>query len=400
MAIELSSLTFTNQADIVPPSGVEPILNTGIANSLAGNDIITGTWTIISDFYISKPGYIIGGISGFYNMGTLNTADGNDIITGIIQNQDLAGYFSAALYNEDTIDTGDGNDVITGSHNENVETPFENGYGLYNIGTIDTGNGNDTVTGITNLGGGLANYSSNSIITGNGNDRITGIGTTGIAVSDGGQIDTGNDNDIITGTGIAGLQNTYATITTGNGNDIITGAGTSDRGILNLSFVTKTILRIRGVISTGDGNDIITGISTDNNGIDNSVGFSIIDTGEGNDVITGIGRIGIYNEGTINTGNGEDSIITDGGFDGTGSVFLGNGKDYLKGFGKGNFNGGNDKDTLELTSGSYTVGISGTAVNFTKGNSVMNTSDFEILIAGNTIYNFASLTNGQTISIA
>jgi len=30
----------------------------------------------------------------------------------------------------------------------------------------------------------------------------------------------------------------------------------------------------------------------------------------------------------------------------------------------------------------------------------MNTSEFEKLIAGNTIYNFASLTAGQTISVA
>jgi hypothetical protein len=399
MVIELSNETFTNGADVVPPSGVEPILNTGIANTLAGSDVITGTWTIISDFYINNPGYILGGISGFYNMGTLNTADGNDIITGIIQNQDLAGYFSAALYNEDTINTGDGNDVITGSHNENIDSPIGNGYGLYNIGTIDTGNGNDTVTGITNHGGGLANYSG-SIITGNGNDRITGIGTVGIAVTDGGQIDTGSGNDIITGTGIAGLQNTYGTTTTGDGNDIITGTGTSDRGILNLSFTGRGILRIRGVIDTGDGNDIITGTSTDNRGIDNSIRFSIIDTGDGNDVINGIGTVGIYNEGIINTGSGQDSIITDGGFGGMGSVFLEDGKDYLKGFGSGIFNGGSDEDILELTSGNYTIGISGTTVNFTKGSTIMETTEFEKLIAGNTTYDFASLTNGQTIVIA
>jgi archaellum component FlaF (FlaF/FlaG flagellin family) len=42
-----------------------------------------------------------------------------------------------------------------------------------------------------------------------------------------------------------------------------------------------------------------------------------------------------------------------------------------------------------INSGSYSVGISGTAVNFTKGSSVMKTSDFEILIAGSTIYNFS-----------
>jgi len=42
MAIELSNLTFTEQADIVPVSGVERIFNTGIANTLAGDDIING----------------------------------------------------------------------------------------------------------------------------------------------------------------------------------------------------------------------------------------------------------------------------------------------------------------------------------------------------------------------
>jgi len=43
MAIELSNITFTEQHDIVPLSGVEEILNTGIANTLAGNDTIIGT---------------------------------------------------------------------------------------------------------------------------------------------------------------------------------------------------------------------------------------------------------------------------------------------------------------------------------------------------------------------
>ncbi|MBE9033568.1 hypothetical protein [aff. Roholtiella sp. LEGE 12411] len=43
MEIELSSLTFTNKADIAPRSGTEQIINTGIANTLAGSDIITGT---------------------------------------------------------------------------------------------------------------------------------------------------------------------------------------------------------------------------------------------------------------------------------------------------------------------------------------------------------------------
>jgi hypothetical protein len=80
-------------------------------------------------------------------------------------------------------------------------------------------------------------------------------------------------------------------------------------------------------------------------------------------------------------------------------VFLENGKDYLKGFGTGNFNGGKNQDTLELTSGSYTVGISGATVSFTNSGVIMYTSDFEKLIAGSTTYDFTSLTDGQAIVV-
>jgi len=44
MVIELSNIIFTEQDDIVPQSGAEQIVNIGIANTLAGNDIINGTY--------------------------------------------------------------------------------------------------------------------------------------------------------------------------------------------------------------------------------------------------------------------------------------------------------------------------------------------------------------------
>jgi hypothetical protein len=164
--------------------------------------------------------------------------------------------------------------------------------------------------------------------------------------------------------------------------------------------------------------------------------FNAIETGDGNDTITSTGVI--YNEGVIETGNGDDSIIVDGGVNGTGagygiynnggaiitgngndsliasegfesasnssgSVFLGEGEDYLKSFGSGEFSGGNGNDTLELTPGTYTVGIwgeGGESPILTKGNQLMITSEFEKLIAGSTIYDFTSLTAGQIIIVA
>ena len=81
-------------------------------------------------------------------------------------------------------------------------------------------------------------------------------------------------------------------------------------------------------------------------------------------------------------------------------MFLGNGKDYLKGFGSGNFNGEKGQDTLELTPGSYTLEISPAGWNFAKDGIIMNIVGFEKLIAGSTIYDFTSLTAGQIITVA
>jgi hypothetical protein len=425
MAIELSNLTFTEQDDVVPASGVEEIINTGIANTLAGKDTITGT----------SSGY--GLVNGFpppndnNNPSIIDTGKGDDIITGI-------SYQSNGLINwpNHIINTGDGNDIINGV-----------GYysGISNLGSMDSGGGNDTITGINNSGGGYEPAITNigSIDTSDGNDRITGIG--GIGISNNGTINTGNGEDsiicqekittyggVFLDNGNAGLIN-MAGVFLGDGNDsLIVEADVPNRALLkNLNFIgtgegndkiTSTgVIYNEGVINTGNGEDFIiskvnffnTGEVFLGNGNDLTFAntnlanraienWGTIETGEGNDIIISSGVI--YNEGTINTGNGNDSIIANGGFESgyniSGSVFLGDGEDNIKGFGSGDFYGGNGKDTLELTSGSYTVGISGTAVNFTKNSIIMNTSEFEKLKAGGTIYDFSSFTNGQIITVA
>jgi hypothetical protein len=119
-------------------------------------------------------------------------------------------------------------------------------------------------------------------------------------------------------------------------------------------------------------------------------------------------RYGIYNNrGAINMGDGNDSIIANEGFESgpnsSGAWFLGEGDDYIKGYGSGDFYGGNGNDTLELTPGTYTVGIwgeGGESPIFTKGDQLMITSEFEKLKAGSTIYDFTSLTAGQIIIVA
>jgi len=256
---------------------------------------------------------------------------------------------------------------------------------------------------------------------GEGNDVITGSGRyVGILTNSGSIFDTGDGNDRIRGSsGDTGISN-EGTIDTSDGND---------------SIISEGNFTNRGNVFLGEGNDSIAA-DTDfpNRALQN---FNAIDTGNGDDIITSTGVI--YNEGIINTGNGDDSIIVDGGVNGTGAGygiynnggaiitgdgndsiianagfesapnssgawFLGEGEDYIKGYGSGDFYGGNGNDILELTPGSYTVGRwadnTGESVVFTKGNSLMITSEFEQLIAGGTTYNFTSLTAGQIIVIA
>jgi len=242
---------------------------------------------------------------------------------------------------------------------------------------MDTGAGDDEITG-TNTGTntncwGIYNYSGNTIDTGDGNDIITGMGNE-YGIFNIGTINTGNGADSIIADGdLNDLYNNGGVINMGDGNDSIMVEGTgTEYGIYNNG----------GVINMGDGNDSI----------------MVEETGTG---------YGIYNSGVINMGDGNDSIIAnegfESGFNSSSSVFLGEGEDYIKSFGSGNFYGGNGNDTLELTSGTYTVGIwgeGGESPIFTKGHQLMITSEFEKLIAGGTIYDFTSLTAGQIIVVA
>jgi len=400
MVIELSNLTFTEQDDIVPASGVDQITNTGITNTLAGRDIITGTAILGS----AIPG-MHNLVYGIYNSNTLNTNDGDDIIMGIFsdpegKSSDFEQYFG--FFNDQgIIDTGDGNDKIIGIDNTALSTNRVNslntGFSSY-LGTVNTGNGHDIIMG-TGQSYGLVNWEA-TIDTGNGNDTIAGTGNNMVGIFNLGDglntptFNTGDGNDRIIGNGFyVGIENS-GVMDTGEGDDIINGTNSTTATTDYISAGITNSLNVHTII-TGNGNDTI--IGTGSTGIYN---MGVINTGNGDDVISGTGSIGIYNGNVINTGNGDDSIIANGGFESIGYVSLGNGIDFLKGFGSGEFSGGNGNDTLELTSGTYTVERGYTAVTFTKGSSIMITSEFEKLKAGSTIYDFTSLTAGQIIIVA
>ena len=164
-------MTFTDQDDVVPASGVEQILNTGIANTLAGNYTINGRNKHKS---ITFNGY------SFRNYGILNTCEGNDILTGTFNDPDSDSSWIVGIYNEiGTIDTGDGNDTITGI------TP--RGTGIFSRdSTINTGDGNDIISGLIEEAGPRDAYAiftaKSTIDTGDGNDTITDITPRGTGI--------------------------------------------------------------------------------------------------------------------------------------------------------------------------------------------------------------------------
>lgn len=176
------------------------------------------------------------------------------------------------------------------------------GIAVNSVGRIDAGNGRDTIIGTGGIGGagGLGGNGGNG---GNGGDGVNGgnggragnggrggnggaagDGGDGIAVhsdmesGNGGRIDTGNGDDAIIGTGGAGGR---------GGNGGIGGSGGNG----------------------GDGGD------PSGNGGGGGVGEAGGLGGQG-----GTGGTGINNEGCIDTGNGDDTIMGTGGDGGEGGA--------------------------------------------------------------------------------
>ena len=352
--------TWTNQADLVD-EGDEITLAEGVtANSLAGNDIITGTNTATGNpFSIDNSGIIntsggkdtitgIGGSRGIFNAGTIETGEGKDVI---FANSNSYGIYNAGLYDErdGIISTGAGNDSITGG------TGDTNFSGINNAGIIDTGDGNDTITG---AGDSYGIYNTDTIKTGAGKDTITGSG----GLSD----------------GFFGIFNGGGSIDTGAGKDTITGIGTST----GIAY---------GAIDTGDGNDTIKGTSTFDS-IYNQGGIVNvnINMGAGSDTIIGQNNStssapGISNEGTvIDMGAGKDTVdALTGGFGGSGSVDLGEGQDLIRGFGQQIVDGGRGFDTAELgidfDENQITFGSTApTSIDITFDSATMSFTDVEV----------------------
>ncbi len=346
------------------------------------------------------------GTSGLNNLatGSIFGGAGNDSIKG------TATAAGTGLYNDGVIDGGEGDNSIEGSFGDN---------GLYNGGVITSGTGNDRIAGDGNIYG-IRN--NGSIDSGDGNNSFIGsAGTSGSGIENNGTITGGSLDDILTATGgFSGIDNRLL-ISTGNGNDTISGTSAGANGIG---------IRNSGTISGGQGDDILSGAVTtatfgNFRGISNS---GLLAGGAGNDTIMGSVTTGdgIYNTGTITGGDGDDVIIgsksgavasainntglisTDAGDDivdamqggfigGTGTIDLGDGNDTLKGFGNGTFSGGAGTDYLVFGAGTGTYDVDTTLGTITKSGVTMNVNLFDqISFDGGTSFN--PLATGSFVS--
>lgn len=266
---------------------------------------------------------------------------------------------------------------------------------------INTRGGNDVIRGKATSNSGYTHgihnrYAPAEINTGDGNDLVSSVATsssgwsTGLRNSEGAKINTeaGNDRIVANASSVSarsyGIHNleSGSEINTGEGRDVIvaTARGTGfDFGIYSEGGAK---------IDTGGGNDRIKGtaISRGNaRGIWNKDNSEIV-TGSGNDVVIGEAKstgklFGIYNDGIISTGTGNDTVDAKGGFGGNGTTLLGEGGDFLKGFGSGKFYGGSGDDRLMLDTGDYTISLSGkngSAV-ISSGRTSMNVYEFEAI---------------------
>jgi hypothetical protein len=343
-----------------------------------GNDSITG---IISTQSTDSRVYAI-----YNGIASITMSGNNNSITGIATGQGNTnfGFNIFGIYNQGIRGDQDGGSITIGDGNNNsifgkgVDETLDRSGGIFNNvnATISIGNGNNnSITGEGEFWNGI--WNRGSITMGNGNNNsISGTGISDVAYglyndrfivstefySSNITMGNGDNNSMIgiaEGIGSIGLFNEFAcSITMGNGDHnfmIGTAEGDNSIGLSNGGFGSGSPSDLLGdpsnaTITMGNGdNHSITGIAEGSGsiGILNYSECSIT-MGDGKDTLTGMGDIGILNDGTINMGGGKDTVIADGGFDGSGTIYLGDGNDLIQGFGKQIVDGGNGKDTADL----------------------------------------------------
>jgi hypothetical protein len=418
-ALNLSKIKFTKKADKVYSD--EGIINPASSNvkTLTGADEIIGNNSINGDF----------GFEVFVNVATQNVGASASINLSRQANIEVNG-----IDNQGSISTNQGRDIVRGTATAKISAIAQTV-----SKAIAVANNLDTVAiarifgsiDIKAIANGIKN--SGEIITGNGSDSIDGeisasISAVATATADAtgiveaiAQAPIGQGltafaqaiaQSLAKATVIAtGLNNIGGKITTANGADTISATATSYSATLSqassFTFSSATpenralaqavaqaiaqtednaiaIDNTKGNINLGRGSDTLNATANASDkaiAIQNTQGTII--TGDGGDTIkayaTGLSSYGIFG-GAINTGNGDDRIEASS-FGGGVNIDMGNGTDFVAGFGDATINGGSGFDIFSF--GSYKLGDfqislgANNQVTFQLNETTMTTTKFE-----------------------
>ncbi len=242
------------------------------------------------------------------------------------------------------------------------------------------------------------------IRTDQGRDHITAIATSDVATyakADISALAVASDENQALALGIIeavaqaedtamAIYNNYGEINTGLGADII-------EATANASELAIAIHNQSGEINTGFGADTIEANANASEGgiaIYNKDGHIV--TGDGADTIkayaTGTTTYGIYG-GEIRTGYGKD-VLKASSFGGGVNIKMGNGEDYVEGFGEATIYGGADFDTLNLgfyNKSDFNIHTNNDFTIFELDGIIMETTQFEKYTFADGDYSFTSL---------
>jgi len=350
-------------------------------------------WTKKSDYYIPTSNLTI------EDYETVNTLAGNDTIRP-------AG--SLLFTNFGSLILGTGNDNVNYADNLNDNgSRYDTSGTIYNYALIDMGSGDDTLRAFSISNFGFSNFGPGVIRLGDGNDYMNSVDFSNEANVEGG---AGNDifefdyyqnigdedpfdqltqgGFINLGSGSDRFSSTSKTKISRNYGTIIAGLD-SERDI---DQITGYIIENQGIYRLGGGNDVCSF-----QGNEFSPGMSNLETGEiymesGDDLLTDMNSGGIFNDGFIDMGTGNDTIkaytISGSGRwlggDGTDTISLGqdgtyaydgNGNLYRPIIGAGapqpvliksfeQIGGWNTSSNLDLLAGTYTISNNGGTIDF------------------------------------
>ncbi|MEO1433605.1 MAG: hypothetical protein AAFV71_32005 [Cyanobacteria bacterium J06633_8] len=418
--LKLDRVRFSNRRDVVKS-------NSGIFNptgsqvkTLKGGDEIIGNQSINSDFglglFANVAAINAGAIGaadisakatvntdGIENKGSIATNEGKDLVRGSARAQisAQANAVSNAIAYANKLNTGA---IAETFANINVDAIAN---GINNTGNIGTGKDGDSVDGkLVGSVTAVATAKANAIAFVQAIAKAR-VNRSLIAFAD--AIAESLADATITATAI---KNVGGRIDTKNGPDTINATATSDSNTLaetstatrsassprNQALATAVAVAIaeaedtaiaidntRGFIAMGNGKDTLkANANGESKGIAIQNSRGTIKTGRKGDIIeayaTGIESYGIFG-GTIDTGNGADRVKASS-FGGGVNIRMGNGDDFVEGFGDAKLYGGDDFDILSFGSSSFedfriSLGGSSNQLNFEQNGITMNTAGFE-----------------------